>query len=167
MFRTIKLYFTDRSKYEQIKRYIKRQKSARKLLKKLAKNFSPWSGHYMHEIVVAMLNFYHYTYLLGDNCYSEEVRLEEIATTLGVACDLADKIDSLDALEDEELLSIAQEDEDFISYVADWEKKVELCLAESSNEAALKASLALEFLIAKYTKNIYNIIGEHIWEWYD
>jgi hypothetical protein len=167
MFETIKLYFTNKSKYEQIRRYIKRQKSTRKLLKKLAKNFSPWSGNYMHEVVVAMLKFYHETYLLGDNCYSEEGRLEEIATALGVACDWADKIEDLDILDDEELLSIAQEDEYFMSYVADWEKKVEICLAESSNEVALKASLALEFLIAKYTKNMYNIIGEHIWEWYD
>ena len=99
MFRTIKLYFSNRAYYEQYKRYIKRQKAVRKKLRKLAKEFCPWSGWYMNEMIKTMLHFYHKTYLAKDCCWSEESRLEEKATSLGVALHWADELDRIEDLE--------------------------------------------------------------------
>ena len=78
MFGIIKLYFTDRSYYEQRKRYLKLQKAVRKKLKNQIKSFCPWSGYYLHEMIKTMLEFYHKTYLAGDCCWSEEERIENI-----------------------------------------------------------------------------------------
>lgn len=167
MFRAIKLYFTDRHYYEQRKRYLKRQKAVRKKLRKQVKNFCPWSGYYMHEIIKTMLEFYHKTYLAGDCCWREEGSREEIATSLGVACRWADELENLDDLEDAELISIAQKDKAFEEYVSSWEQKAGVKISESNHKEALISSLAYEYLEEKYTKALYNIIGEHIWEWCD
>lgn len=167
MFRSIKLYFTDRSYYKQRKRYLKRQRAVRKKLKKLAKNFCPWSGYYMHEMIKTMLEFYHKTYLSGDCLWRDEGSREEIATCLGVAKHWAEDLDNLDNLDNEELLTIAKKDSDFDIYVARWEKKVGKPINDYSYKDILLASLAYEYLEEKYTKAMYNIIGEHIWEWCD
>jgi hypothetical protein len=62
MFRTLKLYFTNRPYYEQWKRYKKLQKTMRKKLVQQAKEFCPWSGAYLHDMVKTMLEFYYETY---------------------------------------------------------------------------------------------------------
>lgn len=167
MFRSIKLYFTNRYYYEQRKRYLKRQRAVRKKLKKLAKNFCPWSGYYMHEIIKVMLEFYHKTYLSGDCCWSSEGRIEEIATILGVANHFVEDLDNLDNLDDEELIVIAQKDKAFDKRVAAWEAEAGKPISEHFYKDTLLASIAYDYLERKYTKAIYSIIGEHIWEWCD
>ena len=167
MFRSIKLYFKDRNYYYQQKRYMKLQKEYRKKLTKQAKTFRPWSGYYMHEMIKTMIEFYHKTYLAGDCCWREEGSREEIATSLGVARYWLEALDCVDRLNSEELLEIAQRDNDFKNYVLAWEQKINMKTCESNNEELLLASLAEEYLVEKYTKALYNIIGKHIWEWCD
>jgi hypothetical protein len=169
MFRGIKLWFTDRNYYYQRKRYVKLQKEYRKKLTKQAKEFCPWSGYYMHEMIKTMLEFYHKTYLAGDCCWSEEGRIEEIATSLGVTKHWADELDKLDNLCDKELLEIAQTSLGvaFDKYVAAYEDKIALKISESNHKDILLSSLAQEFLTEKYTQALYNSIGKHIWEWCD
>lgn len=149
--------------YEQRKRYKKRLKNVCKKLKKQATEFQPWSGWYMHEMIKTMLEFYHETYLARDCCWSEEWRLEEIATSLGVALHWANELDRLDGLEDKELLEITKNSVAFEKYVIDWENKV----GHKADNTQMLAGLALSFLTEKYTKAMYKIIGEHIWEWCD
>ncbi len=167
MFRKIKLYFTDRPYYEQLKRYEKLQKAVRKKLKKQVKNFCPWSGYYMHEMVKTMLEFYHKTYLAGDCCWREKSGVEEIATSLGVAMHWAEELERLNDMYEEEVISIAQKDEAFDKYVSDWEAKIGSKISECNHPDALLAGLAEEYLTEKYTKAMYKVIGEHIWEWCD
>ena len=167
MFRAIELYFTDRPYYEQQKRFFRRQKAVRKKLKKLVKKFCPWSGYYIHEMIKTMLEFYHKTYLAGDCCFSEESRVEEIATSLGVAIHWANEIERLDELDDDELAYIVKKDTAFEQYVAVWEAKIGHPITECSNQDAMLSSLALEYLTEKYTIAMYKVIGEHIWEWCD
>ncbi len=169
MFRGIKLWFTDRPYYEQRKRYIKLQKEYRNKLKKQAKEFCPWSGWYMHEMVKTMIDFYHKTYVAGDCCWREEGSREEIATCLGVANHWADELDKLDDLSDKELIELARTSLGvaFDKYVAAYEEKVALKISESNHKDALLSSLAQEFLTEKYTQAFYSIIGKHIWEWCD
>lgn len=149
--------------YEQRKRYKKRLKNVRKKLKKQATEFRPWSGWYMHEMIKTMLEFYHETYLAKDCCWSEEGILEEIATSLGVALHWANELDRLDGLEDKELLEITKNSVAFEKYVTDWENKV----GHKADNTQMLAGLAMSFLTEKYTKAMYKIIGEHIWEWCD
>lgn len=149
--------------YEQRKRYKKRLKNVRKKLKKQATEFRPWSGWYMHEMIKTMLEFYHETYLARDCCWSEERILEEIATSLGVALHWANELDRLDGLEDKELLEITKNSVAFEKYVTDWENKV----GHKADNTKMLAGLAMSFLTEKYTKAMYKIIGEHIWEWCD
>lgn len=167
LFNGIKLYFTDRKYYEQWKRYTKLQKTFRKKLMKQAKEFCPWSGWYMNEMIKTMLNFYHETYLAGDCCWSEESRVAEIAVSLGVALEYAKELENLDDLGDEELIGIAQENDDFDEYVTAWEQKVGAKISESNQPDSLLSALAYEYLEEKYTTALYNNIGEHIWEWRD
>lgn len=167
MLRGIKLFFTDKPYYVQWKHYMKRQKAVRKKLKKQAKNFCPWSGYYMHEIIKTMLEFYHKTYLAGDCCWREDESREEIAASLGVAVHWAEELDRLDNLEEEELVSIAQKDTVFEEYITVWEQKIGAKISESNHPDTMLAGLAEEYLTEKYTKALYNIIGEHIWEWCD
>jgi predicted DNA-binding protein len=167
MFNNIKLYFTNKPYYEQRKRYIKLQKKYRNKLKKLAKEFCPWSGYYMHEMIKTMLEFYHKTYLAKDCCWSADEHLEEISTSLAVALHYARELEAVEDMEYSECLIAAQKYKDFAEYVAAWEKKVNTTIDDSNNKEVLLGSLANEFLTEKYTKAMYSIIGEHIWEWCD
>lgn len=169
MFRMIKLYFTDKPLYEQRKRYSKLQKEYRNKLKKQAKEFRPWSGWYMHEMIKTMLEFYYKTYAAGDCCYRDDVSREEIADCLAAAKQWADELDKLEELEDDELLNIVQTDYAnlFSEYIIDWEEKTDFKIFESNHKDVLLSSLALEFLTEKYTQALYSIIGKHIWEWCD
>ena len=89
MFKELKLYFTNRSRYNQWRRYKKIQKAYRKKLIKQAKEFCPWSGWYMYKMTTTMLEFYHKTYAAGDLCYSEESRIKKIANQTEKALEFA------------------------------------------------------------------------------
>ena len=164
MFSAIKLYFTDRPYYEQRKRYMKLQNKYRKELKKQAKEFCPWSGYYMHKMIVTMLEFYYKTYEAHDCCWSKSAWSGEVAESLKSSLDIANNLDSIDDLESEELISIAQKDESaFADFVKQYEERVDFKV----ESIALLGGLAYSYLEEKYTKASYNNIGKHIWEWCD
>jgi hypothetical protein len=141
---------------------MKRQKAVRKKLKKQAKEFCPWSGYYMHEMIKTMLEFYHKTYLAKDCCWSEDSRLEEIATCLGVALHWADELERIYELETDELIKIAEKELEFENYLATWSEKNNMTVTDKN-----RGYLAYDFLEKIYTERFYNIIGKHIWEWCD
>ncbi len=163
-FKLIKLYFTERDYYEQRKRYMKRQKKYRKELKKQAKEFCPWSGYYMHKMITTMLEFYYKTYEAKDCCWSESAWNGTVAESLKKAIDAAEELDRLDDLEYAELTDIAKKDgKAFEDYIKQYEEKVGYLM----NSDALLSGVAYSYLEKKYTTALYNIIGEHIWEWMD
>ena len=164
MFRAIKLWFTARDYYYQRKRFMKLQKTYRKKLKKLAKEFCPWSGYYMHEVVKTMLEFYYKTYAAKDCCWSESAWDGTIAESLKKAVDASVDLDSIEDLDYAELIKVAEKDgELFYDYVRNYEDEVGY-LMESE---ALLSGDAYSYLEKKYTVALYNIIGNHIWEWCD
>lgn len=160
MFKLIHLYFKDRSRYESRKRYIKLQKEYRKKLKKQAEEFCPWSGYYMHEVVVTMLEFYYKTYEAKDCCWTESACNGTVAKSLKEALDYAEKLDKLDAMNCLDITPLAEEYlEEFNAYCDK--------LDDSTYVEKYKDWIAYEFLEKKYTSELYNIIGKHIWEWCD
>ena len=164
MFRAIKLWFTDRKYYHQRKRYMKLQKAYRNEMKKQAKEFCPWSGYYMHKMIVTMLEFYYKTYEAKDCCWSESAWNGKVAETIKPAIDTAKDLDSIEDLEPEELIAIAQKDgAAFTDFVKQYEEKVEFKI----ESIALLGGVAYSYLEKKYTTTLYNIIGNHIWEWCD
>ena len=168
MFRGIKLWFTDRNYYYQRRRYMARQKAVRKELKKQVKKFCPWSGYYMNEMVKVMLKFYKETYEAGDCCWRETESRLKIADSLKQAYDYAEKLELIEDMEEAELIALARKDKiAFVNYVRAWEAKVDPKIEDSNHVDALLASLAEEYLIEKYTKAMYKLIGEHVWEWCD
>ena len=167
MFRGIKLWFTNRPYYEQRKRYMKLQKTFRKKLKKQAKEFCPWSGYYMNEMTKTMLNFYYETYLAGDCCWSEDTRRLNIANSIAKAVHHAEALDALDDWDYTELIAEARNDPAFSIRVAAFEKEIGKAISDCDHSEALLAGVAYDFLEEKYTKTLYNTIGEHIWEWCD
>lgn len=167
MFRGIKLYFTDRPYYAQWKRYTKLQKRVRKAMKLQAKGFCPWSGWYMNEMVKLMLKFYTETYEAGDCCWRETESRLEIAKSMRQALDYAEKLEIIEDLDYSELIEMAKQDKAFDKYIADWERKVNATIDDSNHKEALLGGLADDYLTDKYTKAMYKIIGEHIWEWCD
>ena len=168
LFNSIKLYFTDKPYYTQWKRYTKLQKRARKAMKRQVKDFCPWSGYYMHEMVKLMLKFYKETYEAGDCCWRETESRLKVADSLKQAYDYAYKLELMEDMEDDELIALAKKDKiAFVNYVKAWEAKVEVKIEDSNHSEALLAGLADEYLTEKYTKAMYKIIGEHIWEWCD
>lgn len=167
LFNGIKLYFTDRPYYKQWKRYTKLQKRARNAMKLQVKDFCPWSGWYMNEMIKLMLKFYTETYEAGDCCWREtESRLER-AKTMRQALDYAEKLELIEDLDYSELIEMAKKDKAFDKYIAAWEKKVNATIDDSNNKEALLGGIADDYLTDKYTKAMYKIIGEHIWEWCD
>lgn len=164
MFRGIKLWFTDRNYYYQRKRYMKLQKEFRNEMKKQVNEFCPWSGYYMHKMIVTMLEFYYKTYDAKDCCWSESAWNGKVATSLKEALDVATELDRLDDFEYSELIEIAERDEDLFSdYLNQYEKKVGYLM----DSEALLSGVAYSYLEKKYTTALYNIIGNHIWEWMD
>ena len=164
MFKSIKLFFTDRPYYEQRKRYLKRQKAVRKKLKKQIKEFCPWSGYYMHKMIVTMLEFYYKTYEAKDCCWSESAWSGKVAETIKLAIDAAKDLDSIEDLEPEELIAVAQKDgAAFTDFLKQYEEKVEFKI----ESIALLSGVAYSYLEKKHTTTLYNIIGNHIWEWMD
>lgn len=163
-FRGLKLYFTDRSYYKQWKPYMTRQKAVRKELKKQAKEFCPWSGYYMHKMIVTMLEFYYKTYDAKDCCWSESAWNGTVAASLKEALDVAVELDRLDDYEYAELIEIAKKDDAlFADYLKQYEDKVGYLM----DSEALLSGVAYSYLEKKYTTTLYNIIGNHIWEWMD
>ena len=167
LFNGIKLYFTDRPYYNQWKRYTKLQKQVRKAMNKQAKDFCPWSGWYMNEMVKLMLKFYTETYEAGDCCWREtESRLER-ARDMRQAFNYAEKLELIEDLDYSELIEMAKQDKAFDKYIAAWEKQMNATIDDSNHKEALLGGLAEDYLTDKYTKAMYKIIGEHIWEWCD
>ena len=164
MFRELKLYFTDRPKYKQWKRYKKRQKAFRKKLIKQAKEFCPWSGWYMNEMVKTMLEFYNKTYEAGDCCFSSEERVRRIAAQTKKALDFAQDLGTYEDLEKEELLALAEKEYGIKKYLEKWEKKTGL---NTNEKLELLYGVACDYFEKKYTTGLYDIIGKHIWEWCD
>ncbi len=162
MFRGIKLYFTDRPYYEQWKRYMAHQKAVRKKLKKQIKEFCPWSGYYMHDMIRTMVEFYHKTYAAKDCCWSESARLGKVEKSLADTLQYFDMLEKIDALETWELLDIAKKEPEFESYLANWSKECGLEVNDKN-----RGYLAYSFLEKIYTERLYNSIGKHIWEWCD
>lgn len=164
IFKSIKLWFTDRNYYYQRKRFMKLQKEYRKKLAKQAKEFCPWSGYYLHQMIVTMLEFYYKTYEAKDCCWSESAWNGKVAASLKEAVDLADKLDKLDDYTNVELIEIAKKDDVLFSdYLKQYEDKVSYLM----NSEALLGGVAYSYLEKKYTTALYNIIGKHIWEWMD
>ena len=164
MFNIIKLYFTDRPRYEARKRYVKLQKEYRKKLVKQAKEFCPWSGYYMHEMTRIMLEFYHKTYEAGDCCWSEETRIQKIAEQLKTALDYANKLDKIDNMQCSDMIPLAEEyPNEFAAYCAEVQAKLNIADYIQKH----KGWIAYEFLEKKYTSELYTIIGKHIWGWCD
>ena len=164
MFKAIKLWFTDRKYYYQRKRYMKLQKTYRNEMKKQSKEFCPWSGYYMHKMIVTMLEFYHKTYEAHDCCWSESAWNGKVAASLKDALDVAEELDKIDDLEYSELITVANKDgKAFEDYLKKYEEKVGYLM----DSEALLSGVAYNYLENKYTTTFYNIIGNHIWEWCD
>lgn len=164
MFKTLKLYFTDRPYYEQVKRFNKLQKEYRKKLVKQAKEFRPWSGWYLNEMVKTMLEFYNKTYEAGDCCWSTESRLTKITNQTEKALLFAEVLGTYEDLSEETLLELAEKEPGFKKYVKKWEEKFDLKAAEKK---PLLYGIACDYFEKKYTTALYNTIGKHIWEWCD
>jgi len=163
-FHGLKLYFTDRPYYEQWKRYMKRQETFRKEMVRQSKDFCPWSGYYMHKMITTMLEFYYNTYEAKDCCWSESAWNGTVAESLKKALDAADELDKLDDLSYSELIKIAEQDGQLFSdYLKQYEDKVGYLM----DSEALLSGVAYSYLEKKYTTTMYNIIGNHIWEWMD
>ena len=163
MFRSIKLFFTDRPYYEQRKRYLKQQKAVRKKLKKQIKEFCPWSGYYMHKIIQTMLEFYQETYEAGDCAWSEETRTKQIAGQIAEAVEHAKMLDKIEEAEPGELIDMAAEPS-FEKYLNSLEHTGHIIKRDNIH---ILSGLAYEYLVEKHTKAMYNILGKHIWDWCD
>jgi hypothetical protein len=145
---------------------MKRQKAARKKLKKLVKEFSPWSGWNLYEMTKTMLEFYKETYVIGDCCWSEDSRRLEIAKTLIEAVEAAKAIEYIDELSMDELIILAKKDGvAFTNFVNHWKAKNDISLDKTN--IALLSGVAYSYLEKKYTKRLFNIIGTNIWDWCD
>ena len=163
MFKSIKLWFTDRDYYHQRKRYLKLQRNVRRKLRKQLSEFCPWSGYYMHEMIKIMLEFYHAVYQAKDCCWSESARLGKIEKSLAETLqyfDLLEQIDEVDA--ESELLPRAEAEPDFKTYLQEWSKENDMQVTE-----VMRPYLAYSFLEKIYTERLYKSIGKHIWEWCD
>ena len=158
MFRAIKLYFKDRNYYYQRKRYMKLQKEFRNKMIKQSKEFCPWSGWYLHEMVKTMIEFYEKTYSAGDCCWSEECRTLHKAKTLKEVRAYIEKLDAIDDIECAELLEIAKTFEDFEGFCA--KRNIDLNSQSDHLAESIKGYTAFEFLEKKYTETLYNIIGK-------
>ena len=164
MFRGIKLWFTNRPRYEQWKHYEKLQKEYRRKLVKQAKEFCPWSGWYMNEMVKTMLEFYNKTYTAGDCCWRAEEQVKKIAVQTKRALDFAQDLDTYADLSEEKLITLAEKEYDFKKYLEKWEKKTGL---DTKEKPALLYGVAWDYFEKKYTEEQYTIVGKHIWEWCD
>ena len=162
MFKTLKLYFTNRPYYNQRKQYNKLQKEYRKKLVEQAKEFCPWSGWYMHAMMKTMLEFYHKTYEAGNCCWSVKERVKKIAAQTKKALDYAHDLDTYEDLDKEELLAVAEKEYGFKKYIEKWEKKT-----GTTANPTLMYGIAYDYYEKKYTEALYNTIGKHIWEWCD
>lgn len=158
----IKLYFSDRQRYESLIKYKKLQRDVRKKLKKAAKSFCPWSGYYMHNIIFIMLKFYSDVYSEGLCCWSETDRIKKISSQIEKALKYAYDLDTFEHLSEEELVAIAEKEYGFKKYVEKWEKKF-----NTKANPKLMYGIAYDYFEKKYTEGMYNTIGKHIWEWCD
>ena len=164
MFRSIKLWFTDRKYYHQRKRYMKLQKTYRNEMKKQVKEFCPWSGYYMHKMIQTMLEFYQEAYEAGDCTWSEETRTKQIAGQIAKAVEHAKMLDKIEEANTFEILDLISMEPGFEKWLDSLERKGHIIKRDNIH---ILSGLAYEYLVEKYTKAMYNIIGKHIWDWCD
>ena len=163
MFKSIKLWFTNRDYYYQRKRYLKLQRNVRRKLRKQLSEFCPWSGYYMHEMIKTMLEFYHAVYKATDCCWSESARLGKIEKSLAETLQYFDMLEQIDEVDAEsELLPRAEAEPEFKAYLQKWSEENNMQVTE-----VMRPYLAYSFLEKVYTERLYNSIGKHIWEWCD
>lgn len=163
MFKSIKLWFTNRDYYYQRKRYLKLQRNVRRKLRKQLSEFCPWSGYYMHEMIKIMLEFYYAVYKAKDCCWSESARLGKIEKSLAETLQYFDLLEQLDEVDAEsELLPQAEAEPGFKNYLQKWSKENDMQVTD-----VMRPYLAYSFLEKIYTERLYNSIGKHIWEWCD
>ena len=163
MFKSIKLWFTNRDYYYQRKRYLKLQRNVRRKLRKQLSEFCPWSGYYMHEMIKIMLEFYYAVYKAKDCCWSESARLGKIEKSLAETLQYFDLLEQLDEVDAEsELLPQAEAEPGFKNYLQEWSKENDMQVTD-----VMRPYLAYSFLEKIYTERLYNSIGKHIWEWCD
>lgn len=163
MFKSIKLWFTNRDYYYQRKRYLKLQRNVRRKLRKQLSEFCPWSGYYMHEMIKIMLEFYHAVYKAKDCCWSESARLGKIEKSLAETLQYFDLLEQLEEVDAEsELLPQAEAEPGFKNYLQEWSKENDMQVTD-----VMRPYLAYSFLEKIYTERLYNSIGKHIWEWCD
>ena len=167
----LKLFFTNNSKYNELRRYEKRQRKYRRQLIRLSKKFAPWSGYYMHEMITVMLEFFYKTYLCGDCIYSENARRLDIVKEQEEVRQYALTLEALEEMSEEQLLAKAQTDGQlFNTYVTQMLQK---CYPESyaqiagDKKARLTAAYAYSYLVDKYTRSFYESLGKYIWGWSD
>lgn len=167
----LKLFFTNNSKYNELRRYEKRQRKYRRQLVRLSKKFAPWSGYYMHEMITVMLEFFYKTYLCGDCIYSENARRLDIVKEQEEVRQYAIALENIEKMYEDDLLALAQIDgETFNRYVAQMLQK---CYPESyeqidgDKKARLTAAYAYSYLVDKYTRSFYESLGKYIWGWSD
>ena len=163
MFSSIKLFFTNREKFNECRRYHRLQREYRAKMKRQANKFCTWSGWYFNEMVKTMLEFYHKTYSAGDCCWSEKSRLQKIANQTGKALQAAEDLATYEDLEVEELLKMAQAEPGFVKFLEKWEKKNDLKVEREP----LLHGIACDYYEKKYTTMLYDTIGKHVWEWCD
>lgn len=162
--RMIKLYVTDRERYNEHKEYSKLQKDVRRKLKKAAKEFCPWSGFYIHEVNTIMINFYRAVYSKGLCCWTESARTGALNESLETAVAAADMLSFIDEAEMPDVIAIAKKDGvAFYKHAKAFASEFSFDL---ENEFNLYAA-AYDYLCTKFTKQFYNTIGEHIWDWCD
>ena len=163
MFKSIKLWFTDRNYYHQRKRYLKLQRAVRRKIRKQLSEFCPWSGYYMHEMIKTMLEFYHAVYKATDCCWSESARLGKIEKSLAETLQYFDMLEQIDEVDAEsELLPRAEAEPEFKTYLQKWSEENDMQVTD-----VMRPYLAYSFLEKIYTERLYNSIGKHIWEWCD
>ena len=165
MFKNIKLWFKDREHYYQRKRYSKLQREYRAKLMRQVKEFCPWSGWYINEMVKTMLEFFEKTYTAKDCCWTTDEHLDNVAVQVRQALDYVTKLDMIDNVDScADLIPYAEEYHDeFVAYCKEVEEKFDL--ADQTTTALGYA--AYEFLERKYTSELYNTIGKNLWGWYD
>ena len=161
-FYSLKLFFTDRTHYNNRKQYLKVQRNYRKQLIKLSKKFCPWSGYYMHEMIMTMVNFYSDVYKNKLNTWSLDERTDDIANQLHAVQCMAKSLEHIDDADDKELIADANSLPEFRTYIEEWETKWSRKVTDK-----LLSGLAYDFLEKYYTSKIYQYIGQNIWNWSD
>ena len=167
-YKETRLFFTDINNYKDYIAYKKIEKKFKNKMKKLLADFHPWSGWYMHEVITTMLTFYRDVYDSKHCVYAADEWRLPIVAQLKEACDYATNLEYLETMEQEELISIAEKDGvAFRNYVLKFSNDSDVDIKQLKEKSAFYSGLAYEYLSKKYTRKMYEILGNHIWDWCD